>query len=66
MAVPKRRTSASRSRMRRFANSAMRAPQLSTCPQCNEPKLPHRVCGNCGYYAGRQVIDFSAEEDGKR
>ena len=23
----------------------------------SQPKLPHRVCGNCGYYAGRQAIE---------
>ena len=23
------------------------------CPQCKQAKLPHRVCGNCGYYKGR-------------
>ncbi len=26
-----------------------------TCPQCQEPKLPHQVCANCGFYNGRQV-----------
>ncbi|MDP2401322.1 MAG: 50S ribosomal protein L32, partial [Actinomycetota bacterium] len=29
----------------------------SVCPQCNQPKLPHRVCGECGYYNGKEVID---------
>src|SRR5205823_4549233 len=28
---------------------------LSGCPHCHEPKAPHRVCANCGYYRGRQV-----------
>ena len=32
-------------------------PTYSECPQCHQPKLPHRVCGNCGYYAGRQAIE---------
>ena len=31
-------------------------PTFSTCPHCHEPVLPHRVCGNCGYYDGKQVI----------
>jgi large subunit ribosomal protein L32 len=32
-------------------------PAKSICPQCGAAKLPHRVCGNCGTYRGRQVID---------
>jgi large subunit ribosomal protein L32 len=56
MAVPKRRKTRSKMRMRR-AHWRVKAPSKSTCPQCHEPKLPHRVCGNCGYYAGRQVVE---------
>jgi large subunit ribosomal protein L32 len=25
-------------------------PGFSVCPRCGQPKLPHRVCHNCGYY----------------
>ncbi|MBQ6686666.1 MAG: 50S ribosomal protein L32, partial [Firmicutes bacterium] len=28
----------------------------SVCPQCHEPKLPHRVCPNCNYYDGKAVV----------
>ncbi|MBR5488075.1 MAG: 50S ribosomal protein L32, partial [Firmicutes bacterium] len=24
--------------------------------QCHEPKLPHRVCPNCNYYDGKEVV----------
>jgi large subunit ribosomal protein L32 len=58
MAVPKRRTSKSRSRMRRAANmKADFGPTASVkCPSCSEPKLPHRICSSCGKYGDRQVI----------
>jgi large subunit ribosomal protein L32 len=56
MAVPKRRKTGSKMRMRR-AHWRLKAPTMSRCPQCREPKQPHRVCPNCGYYAGRQVVD---------
>lgn len=62
MAVPKKRTSRSRRGMRR-SHDALRAPNLSPCPQCGEPKEPHRVCSNCGHYRGRQVFQVEAEED---
>ncbi|HWQ00050.1 MAG TPA: 50S ribosomal protein L32 [Vicinamibacterales bacterium] len=54
MANPKRRHSKARTAKRR-AHDALRAPGLGTCPQCHEPKLPHRVCPHCGYYDRRQV-----------
>lgn len=56
MAVPKNRTSSARRDKRRASNSKMTTPGLSTCPQCHEPKLAHRVCGICGYYNGKEII----------
>ncbi len=55
MPNPKRRHSKSRTRQRR-AHDALRAPQTSSCPNCQEPRLPHRVCPKCGFYKGREVI----------
>ena len=57
MAVPKRKTGRSRTNSRKSANMKMKAPARSICPQCGEVKLPHRVCGNCGYYRNREVIE---------
>ena len=42
--------------MRRAANSKMVATGFVSCPQCHEPKLPHRVCPDCGYYKGKEVV----------
>ena len=60
MAVPKRKTSKSR-RDRRRANWKLTTPNLSECPQCHEKKMPHRVCPDCGFYDGKQVIEVKAE-----
>ncbi|MTI67575.1 MAG: 50S ribosomal protein L32 [Firmicutes bacterium] len=57
MAVPKRKTSKSRRDKRRSANSKLRKPSFVECPQCHEPKLPHRVCKECGYYKNKEVIE---------
>lgn len=57
MAVPKRKTSKARTSSRKSANMKMDAPGLSICPQCHEAKLPHRVCPNCGYYDGKDVVN---------
>ena len=57
MPTPKRKTTKSKSRQR-AAHWKATPPTYAECPQCHQPKLPHRVCGNCGYYAGREVIEI--------
>ena len=27
------------------------------CEKCGVPALPHKVCANCGYYGGMEVVD---------
>ncbi len=56
MAVPKRKTSKARRDKRRASNIKIEAPQFVDCPQCHEPKMPHRICPECGYYNGKEVI----------
>ncbi len=55
MAVPKQRQSHARTNKRR-SQHRIHAPALTTCPKCHAPRLPHRVCANCGTYAGREVV----------
>ena len=54
-AVPKRKISRGR-RNRRRSHDALTLPQLVTCPQCKELKLPHRACPSCGTYRGREIL----------
>ncbi|MCX7568449.1 50S ribosomal protein L32 [Tumebacillus sp. DT12] len=56
MAVPQRRTSKTRKRMRR-THFKISAPGMVECPQCHEMKLAHRICKNCGSYKGRTVVE---------
>ncbi|MBU2701204.1 large subunit ribosomal protein L32 [Sporomusaceae bacterium BoRhaA] len=55
MAVPKRKMSKARRDARR-ANWKLTVPQLIECPQCHQPKMPHRVCPECGFYNGKAVV----------
>jgi large subunit ribosomal protein L32 len=55
MPNPKKRHSKAR-RNKRRANWRLEAPNLSLCPQCRQPKMPHRVCPTCGYYNDREVV----------
>jgi len=56
MPNPKRRHSKAR-RDRRRAHDALARPATSLCPNCGEVKQPHRACGHCGQYRGRDVIE---------
>ncbi|HEY4544166.1 MAG TPA: 50S ribosomal protein L32 [Tissierellaceae bacterium] len=57
MAVPKRRTSKARKNKRRASAYRLNKATISECPQCHEPKLPHRVCRACGYYSNKAVVE---------
>ena len=59
-AVPARKVSKTRQRTRR-AHSAMENPTVTKCPKCGASIKPHRVCRECGYYKGQEVV--SKEED---
>ena len=59
MAVPKKRTSASRRDMRR-SHDFFTAVQNITCSNCGEPVRMHRVCTSCGTYRGKQIIKQEA------
>ena len=56
MAVPKGKVSKARKHSRR-ANWKLTLPGIVECPQCHQMKLAHRVCKNCGYYNGVQVVN---------
>lgn len=55
MAVPFRRVSKMKKRMRR-SHQALSVPGMVVCSNCGELTLSHRVCGNCGFYKGNQVV----------
>jgi large subunit ribosomal protein L32 len=58
MQAPKRRKTAGRRDERRAHWRKVAKAANSLCPQCNKPKLPHRVCPHCGTYKGRDVLEL--------
>ena len=64
MAQPKRRWSKARTHLKR-STWKLEKPSISTCSHCHEPVLPHRVCSNCGYYNGKEVMTVKNDEDNK-
>ena len=61
MDVPKRKTSKARRDKRRSAVWKLDAPAMSKCDNCGAIKAPHKVCKNCGFYKGVEVIKVDAE-----
>ncbi|MCB9763233.1 MAG: 50S ribosomal protein L32 [Alphaproteobacteria bacterium] len=61
MAVPKKRTSKSRKRMRRSHHHIQYSAAVVACQNCGELHLRHHICEGCGVYRGRQVLEV--EED---
>lgn len=47
------------------SHMALKAKNLPDCAKCGSPVLPHTVCGNCGYYGGREVVNVLAKMDKK-
>jgi large subunit ribosomal protein L32 len=66
MALQKRRRGPTRTRQQRSAwmrKSGANAPMVQACPNCNAPRLPHRVCMSCGQYRGEAVVAKKAAEE---
>lgn len=49
-------------RDKRRANWKISVPNVSACPECQEPKLPHRVCMSCGTYNGKKILEVIEKE----
>ena len=63
MVVRMKHTKGKRNRVR--SHHAIRHAALAACDRCGQSRPPHTLCQNCGYYAGRQVIDVLAKLDKK-
>lgn len=55
MAVPQRRISKTRKRLRR-THFKLAVSGLVTCPNCGALIKSHQVCPKCGYYDGKVVM----------
>jgi len=56
MGLPGHRRTSSHKR-RRASHFALKAANLTKCPNCQYPIMTHRACANCGYYKGRKVLE---------
>jgi len=59
--LPKKKTSKSRTRTRR-SHHRLGAVNYSVCPKCDQVKLPHAACTNCGYVNPKVTLKLGKEE----
>jgi len=50
----------------RASHFALDKKQLSECPKCKKPIMPHRVCKFCGYYKGQDVLMLDTKAERKK
>lgn len=62
MAVPKRKKSKMKIRMRKAQKKADIAA-TTTCPACGAPVQAHRACPSCGMYRGRKVVSVDTAKE---
>ena len=55
MAQPKRTWSKARTGLK-GSTWKLENKNLVACPHCHEMMMQHRVCSNCGYYNGKEVV----------
>ena len=59
--LPKRKISKGR-RNRRRAHDFIGRPRLTSCDNCGDRTMPHRVCPHCGHYRGREVLIIDEDQ----
>ena len=64
MGLPGHHHTSSKKRRRR-SHLYLKAKAFQLCSNCKSEILAHRVCYNCGFYKGKQVIDVLAKLDKK-
>ncbi|MEA3398824.1 MAG: 50S ribosomal protein L32 [Patescibacteria group bacterium] len=65
MSVPKKKRTSSSVRNRR-SHHGLKSITLNKCPQCGKAVEPHKACGFCGYYKGKETIKIKAKKDKKK
>ncbi|MHC4740043.1 MAG: 50S ribosomal protein L32 [Planctomycetota bacterium] len=58
--LPDKKTSKTRTRTRR-SHHRLKAVNYSVCEKCDQAKLPHAACGNCGYVNPKITLKLGKE-----
>ena len=59
--LPKKKICKSKTRTKR-SHHALKGANYSVCPKCDNAKLPHAACDNCGYVNPKITLKLGKEE----
>ena len=59
--LPKKKICKSKTQTKRSHN-ALKGVNYSVCPKCDNAKLPHAACDNCGYVNPKITLKLGKEE----
>ena len=59
--LPTKKKSKSRTRTHR-SHHRLKPVNYSVCPKCDQTKLPHAACANCGYVNPKITLKLGKEE----
>lgn len=62
MAVPARRVSKTRKRLRN-SHKKIDAATITKCSNCGAEIVPHRACPECGYYKGKKAVAMKTDAE---
>jgi large subunit ribosomal protein L32 len=59
--LPVKKTSKAKTRSRR-SHHRLKPINYSVCPKCDNAKLPHAACANCGYVNAKMTLKLGKQE----
>jgi len=61
MAVPRGKRTKSHKKQRAL-HLGLEAKELTVCPKCKKPVLPHHACSFCGIYAQKEILSLKTKK----
>jgi large subunit ribosomal protein L32 len=66
MAVPARKKSKTKSKIRRHINMKITYIKYNICKTCGNAKIPYCICRKCGYYNLKKILNIKKENTIKK
>ena len=65
MALPTQKRSKTRKKIKQY-HYRLKKKDLSVCPKCKKPTLPHHTCLFCGTYINKEIVKLKVDKKSKK